>query len=164
MSNVYMIGDLHFGHKRIHKFRSRDGFADEAEHSNFICENWKGVVGKNDVVYVMGDAAMTLEGLTRFHDLPGRKILVRGNHDEFNAMAYLAVFSDVRGGFAYKGAWLSHFPIHPGELRGRVNIHGHSHCDEWGKGYINVCAEYIGYTPKLFQTIMEEYKETYSAA
>ena len=52
------------------------------------------------------------------------------------------------GLYKYKEFWLSHAPIHPCELRGKRNIHGHVHqnhvMDEHHKRdnrYINVCVE-----------------------
>ena len=150
-----MIGDLHFGHKRIADFRGRGGFADETEHSDYICEKWKHRITKHDLVFVLGDAAFNVEGLERFATLPGRKILIIGNHDQLSTNRYLEFFEKVHGFWQYKKAWLSHVPIHPGELRGRVNIHGHSHCDHWGKGYINVCAEHVEYTPQNYQSLLK---------
>lgn len=154
MSHVYFIGDTHFGHKNITRFRKE--FSSEVEHSNFICEQWCDVVTKRDIVYVMGDAAFTRQGLLRFYDLPGRKILVRGNHDELNALEYLGVFDDVCGLMQYKKSWLSHAPIHESELRGRFNVHGHCHAGGPAGLYFNVCAEHINYTPINYQVILDE--------
>lgn len=150
-----MIGDLHFGHSRIPKFRTQ--FATEQEHSDYLCERWRETVTKRDVVYVLGDAAFTREGLARFADLPGRKILVRGNHDGFKTMEYLPFFEAIEGLFPYKSAWLSHCPIHPAELRGRFNIHGHTHLGGPDGQYFNVCAEWISYTPMRFDAIRERF-------
>jgi calcineurin-like phosphoesterase family protein len=51
-------------------------------------------------------------------ELNGRKILIRGNHDNFKIGEYLKHFEDVQGICKYKGFWVSHAPIHPAELRG----------------------------------------------
>ena len=62
----------------------------------------------------------------------------------------------------YKGAWLSHAPIHPAELRGKINIHGHVHyanvLDETGKldnRYFNVSLENTGGCPIALNVIKE---------
>lgn len=125
MSNVYFIGDLHFGHANITKFRTQ--FGSEKEHRQFVMETWSECVGKRDIVYVMGDAAFTQEGLDSIGTLVGTKILVRGNHDLLPTEAYLGVFKEIYGIINYKGLWLTHAPIHPTELYGRTNVHGHCH-------------------------------------
>ncbi len=125
MSNVYFIGDLHFGHTGIHRFRTQ--FPSEQVHRQFLMDTWSDTITKRDVVYVMGDAAFTQEGLDSIGTLAGRKILVRGNHDLLPTESYLNVFEEVYGALAWKGLWLTHIPIHPSELYGRTNIHGHCH-------------------------------------
>lgn len=124
MSNVYFIGDLHFGHTNIIKFRQ---FPTEAAHRGYIMRKWIERISKRDVVYVLGDAAFTQEGLDDIDLLPGRKILVRGNHDLLPTESYMKVFEEVYGMLAFKGLWLTHAPIHPQELFGRSNVHGHCH-------------------------------------
>ena len=128
---------------------------DEAEHRAALVDCWNNVITKNDLVYVLGDAAFTLEGLETLRALPGRKILVRGNHDCLHVQMYLSVFEDIHGITKYKKVWLTHAPIHPDELRGRKNIHGHVH---WATipddRYINVSAEVIDYTPQNYQSLM----------
>lgn len=161
MSNVFFIGDLHFGHKNICKFRPK--WSTELEHRETLIENWNSVVkSSKDVVYVLGDAAFSREGLHCFHpfSMTGRKILVRGNHDELPSIEYLAIFEHILGIYKYKKQyWLTHAPIHPMELRGRINIHGHSHrvcMPEAVDGhYVNVCAEWINYTPIAYEDIRD---------
>jgi calcineurin-like phosphoesterase family protein len=125
MSNVYFIGDLHFGHANIACFRSE--FASELDHREALVDKWNRRITKRDLVFVMGDAAFTQEGLNDVGLLNGRKILVRGNHDLLPTEAYLEYFEEVYGLLKYKGLWLSHAPIHGSELWGRSNVHGHCH-------------------------------------
>jgi len=152
MSKVYVIGDLHFGHRQVTRFRKE--FESDTHHEEHIMDNWNDLITKRDIVYVMGDAAFDMVGLAKIGKLPGIKYLVRGNHDKLTAAEYLYVFDDVYGIIAHKGIWLSHAPIHVQELWGRPNIHGHVHFntipDDW---YFNVSAENIGYTPKDFYEI-----------
>ena len=125
MSNVYFIGDLHFGHSGIERFRTQ--FPSETVHRQFLMDTWQDTICNRDVVYVMGDAAFTKSGLSDIGKLSGRKILVRGNHDTLPCEDYLSVFEEVYGCLMYKRFWLTHVPIHPSELYGRTNVHGHSH-------------------------------------
>jgi len=164
MSRVYFIGDLHFGHTNVHKFRpllERFGvpIQSEQEHREEIIYRWNRVVGKRDKVYVMGDAAFTKEGLLSIEDLTGSKVLVRGNHDLLNASEYLQYFDDVVGLHRYKKFWLSHCPIHPTELRGRRNIHGHCHNGgPDGADYFNTCLEHIGYEPIEYHEMLNQWE------
>ena len=138
--SVYFTSDLHLGHKNIHNFRK--GFDSEVEHQSYISNYWNATITKRDDVYVLGDACFTMEALKLMESLPGTKHLVRGNHDELDTQAYLKVFKNVYGLKKYKEFWLSHAPIHPQELRGRVNLHGHVHYQTVpDNNYFNCCVE-----------------------
>jgi calcineurin-like phosphoesterase family protein len=138
MSEVYFCSDLHFGHKGIDRFRGLSTIQNEER----ISADWRGTVSKKDCVYVLGDAAFTRQGLDSIGKLPGRKFLVRGNHDTLSLAEYSNVFEDVYGCWKYKEFWLSHAPIHPSELRGRVNLHGHVHHNTIDDSrYFNCCPE-----------------------
>jgi calcineurin-like phosphoesterase family protein len=123
--------------------------------------NWNSVVTRRDIVWVLGDVAFTQEGFDALYELNGRKKLVRGNHDNnFKTEDWLKHFETVEGITRYKGYWLTHAPIHPTELRGKRNIHGHVHGNsirdvygEYDTRYINVCCEAVNETPILFDDI-----------
>lgn len=159
MSNVFFIGDLHFGHTHIPKFRKQ--FPTEGQHTAYIMSKWIDTVGHRDKVFVMGDAAFTKQGLDLIGTLPGRKVLIKGNHDLLPIDDYLSVFEEVHGLYHYKKFWLSHCPIHPNELHGRDNIHGHCHRGEYlgtgsfGEQYFNTCAEHLPtpYVPVDLHTV-----------
>ena len=125
MANVWFTSDLHFGHKNIQKFRLE--VTSEKDNRKRIIADWDKLVTKRDDVYVLGDAAFTMETVELFSMLAGRKFLVRGNHDELDTQVYLKHFNAVYGLKKYKEFWLSHAPIHPAELRGKINLHGHVH-------------------------------------
>lgn len=143
MANVLFCSDLHFGHKNIANFRAGEkDVTDEESHRWRICEEWRKKVTKRDVVYILGDACFTMETIFEFENLPGRKILVRGNHDLLDTQVYLKHFDGVYGLLKYKEFWLSHAPIHPLELRGKINLHGHVHYGTLpDKRYFNCCPE-----------------------
>ena len=79
MSNVWFIGDIHGGHKNVHKFRKQ--FDSEEDHYQHVKANFHKVVKKRDKVFFMGDTAFTLE---RLQDIStwvcDRKVLICGNH------------------------------------------------------------------------------------
>lgn len=172
MSRVFFIGDLHFGHKNITQLRPE--FKSIHDHDEFIISTWNDKVKKNDLVFVLGDVAFTKEGLEKVKELQGRKILLLGNHDEEDIHRYLVFFETVKGLYPYKDEtgryWLSHAPIHVQELRGRTNIHGHSHTkyvtkatsdnEDWevDDRYYNASCEIVNYEPKTTKELNSHYE------
>lgn len=150
--SVYFIGCPHVGHRNIAKYRPFVKDADD--NTRQFLEQWTKQIKKNDVVYVMGDAAFNYESLALFSNLAGRKILIKGNHDDLvNTRDQLEVFEEVYSMLKYKGMWLTHCPMHPDELRGKINIHAHVHEQTVMKGwgpwrkpdprYVNTCVDVI---------------------
>lgn len=158
MSNVYLTSDWHLGHRGITRFRPE--FESEQQHSEMIIANYLSMITKRDVVWFLGDIVFSLEYLQRIKDLPGTKKLVLGNHDvdqKIDIANLCLVYDDIYSMVNYKGAWLSHAPIHPDELRGKVNIHGHCHSHKIpDKRYINVCPEHTAYAPIRFDRAMSK--------
>jgi len=141
VANVWFCSDLHFGHKKIGGFRY--GYADSEEaNRKRISDDWRKSVTKRDIVYVLGDACFTMDTVEDFKNLPGKKILIRGNHDLLDTQVYLKYFESVFGLLKYKEFWLSHAPIHPNELRSKINLHGHVHYqDVDDQRYFNMSVE-----------------------
>lgn len=88
MSNTYFTSDLHFGHKRIltyenvpHRQYSNVDDMDEA-----IIASWNSTVEPSDTVYILGDFSFRKhsETLDILRKLKGKKVLVKGNHDNLN--------------------------------------------------------------------------------
>ncbi|MCP4393916.1 MAG: hypothetical protein GY804_06565 [Alphaproteobacteria bacterium] len=162
MGQVFVISDLHFGHKNIMNFAGdyRHG-NDFIENIHYTVELWNKVVSKRDKVYVLGDVCFDEFWLGTMHEMNGRKVLIRGNHDDrIKTEKFLAYFESVEGMVRYKGYWLTHAPIHPAELRGKKNIHGHVHQNSILNGYnladdryINVCIENTGGAPISMERI-----------
>jgi len=163
MSRVYVISDLHLGHKKILEFEgmNREGSTVE-EHDAILADKWASVINKRDLVYVLGDVAWTTQDLMPMRGWPGRKILVRGNHDKMHVAVYLTVFEDVLGVLKRDHVWLSHCPIAWQELRGCKSVHGHTHStlmrDHYhqpDERYINVCVEQTGGYPVDFHEVIK---------
>lgn len=84
---IFAIGDLHLSFdNRIEK--PMDIFGDSwSDHASRVKENWLAKVSEDDLVIVAGDISWglrleeTLMDLQWISDLPGKKVLVRGNHD-----------------------------------------------------------------------------------
>ena len=161
MSIVRFCSDLHFGHKKITSFTDglRTGEC-HVENATNIIRNWNSVVRKRDTTWVLGDVAFTREGLEWLGELAGQKRLILGNHDEYPLEEYFKYFDTIHSLVRYKEYWLSHAPIHPAELRGNLNIHGHVHQKSIRDGYsqrdqryINVSMEAINETPVTLDAI-----------
>lgn len=147
MSGVYFIGDLHFGHKNICNFRDGLGLKTEEEHREFLIDKWNKKVSKRGLVYILGDAVFGVEYLKDLGRLNGSKKIILGNHD-LPAWHFEPYCTEIAGFKKYKEFWLSHAPIHPEELRGKFNIHGHVHYKSLDDGrYINVSCENVNYEP-----------------
>ncbi|MBL4940500.1 MAG: hypothetical protein JKY81_02410 [Colwellia sp.] len=147
MSKVYFTSDWHFGHKNINKFRCKNkgffrDFEDEADHCAWLIEEVLLKVRKRDTIYMLGDMAFNEDALRVIGSLPGRKVLIKGNHDVKKSDYYSKVYDLVYGIHRYKHLWLTHAPIHPSELRGKFNFHGHTHFNVIpDHDYFNCCVE-----------------------
>ena len=82
---VFFTSDTHFDHTSILRHCNRP-FGDIEEMNQALIENWNRVVGKNDLVFHLGDFAFGgAEVWNRFLDqLNGRIVLVVGNHDIYH--------------------------------------------------------------------------------
>ncbi|WP_129600847.1 metallophosphoesterase [Anaerophilus nitritogenes] len=82
---LFSIGDLHLS-LSVHKPMDIFGYQWENHHEK-IKENWLQTISEEDTVLIPGDISwgMTLKEATKdlkwIDDLPGKKILLRGNHD-----------------------------------------------------------------------------------
>jgi len=153
VSHVYVTSDWHIGHTGVHeKFRTQ--FVSLLDHDDYILRRARQSVTKKDVLIVLGDITWTTAGIHKIKEaeFPCKLIMVGGNHDTLPVEDYLYVFDEVRGVYAYKRFWLTHMPVHPNELLGRTNVHGHCHRGgPWEtheeKGYYNAILEFNDYAP-----------------
>lgn len=142
----YYIGDLHLG------WRSQFGtgvnydnrpFCSLEEMHNVILSKWNKKVTNGDTVYFIGDTAMRGHNddvIALVAQLKGRKVLVKGNHDDLSDYRYKQLFSEIVSykeitdsvqGKTYKLV-LSHFPIMfwSGQHRGSILLYAHTHDTE----------------------------------
>ena len=143
MSAKWYIADIHFGHINILGYCGRP-FDTIEEHDQTLITNWNNRVGKNDLVYILGDFTLSThnETIKAYADqLNGIKILIKGNHDK-NKMPEgvfdeITLYKEIRDGdykvilFHYAiESWLHRFAK---DNRGEnpkiktVHLHGHSH-------------------------------------
>lgn len=180
--NMWIISDTHFTHGAMLRFKREDGeplrvFSSIEEMDETMVENWNRVVKPQDHCYHLGDVAMRKEHLKIIKRLNGKKRLIFGNHDIFEAKYYFeAGFQKVMGMRVLGGMLFTHVPIHPNSLgRFSVNVHGHIHdslvikrdqailmdAEEWSvdKRYFNACVERNNYTPIALEEIKKFIKQ-----
>lgn len=166
MSRLMLMSDLHLGHKNICKYRTQ--FSSEDEHHNTIFENLATNINKRDTLYLLGDVAFTPYWLNKIASIKCyHKVLICGNHDTERGIKMedlVDVYDNVYSLISKRNYWLSHCPIHPQEIRGKLgNIHGHTHnrkimngAGEESSKYINACVEHTDYKPIEFNELVGE--------
>lgn len=161
MSKVFFISDLHLGHKNAINWRTE--FKSPEEHDSLIYKNILKCAGKRNILWLLGDCFMHESTLGMFHEIRrqfDQVHMVLGNHDTDKLARQLYLFdileecTSAHGLHKRYGAWLSHAPIHPQELRGKFNIHGHVHTNTVpDPRYVNVSAEMVDYKPITLEDV-----------
>lgn len=133
--NTWIISDTHFGHANIIEFCSRP-FRDVAHMDRVMYERWWARVRAEDIVYHLGDVMLTSrktdEELRKFiTGLPGKKILILGNHDK-SAQRMMEFGFDyacdgVKITYRNHNLYLTHKPMTFAPLGCDYVLHGHIH-------------------------------------
>ena len=166
--NIFIIGDPHFMHRNIIKYCNRP-FETVEEMNETLIKNWNKVVGKYDIVYILGDFALCGKDkiIEIASQLNGRKRLILGNHDGASIETYKAAFEYVYNHSIILDEFfiLSHYPqfVTPNGLY--ANIHGHIHnnpeyVDHSARSFC-ACVERpeMNYTPIEFEAIKQFMKK-----
>lgn len=135
----YYISDLHLFHENAIRFDQRP-FESVQQMHDTILKNWNNRVMNGDYVYILGDVSMRgkNEDLIAFvARLKGRKVLIRGNHDDVSDYRYQQLFAEICDykeihdsiGKEKYGLVLSHYPIFSWKNmgRGKILLYGHTH-------------------------------------
>lgn len=82
---IFAIGDLHFDNTGE---KPMDVFGENwLNHEEKIIDNWKSIIKDDDLTLLAGDISWALkleeayEDLLKIDELPGTKIIIKGNHD-----------------------------------------------------------------------------------
>jgi calcineurin-like phosphoesterase family protein len=126
-----------------------------------IKRNWLSLVRPDDLVIHLGDVAFTFVPLKEWmEELPGRKILVRGNHDSHTVSWYMNNgFSFACDGLVLSGIYFTHRPVPILPENTSLNIHGHCH-NRWPRGLRKYphsrlfALEYEGYKPRILSSFL----------
>ncbi|HOS81634.1 MAG TPA: metallophosphoesterase family protein [Methanolinea sp.] len=154
---MFLVSDLHINHARIIGYCNRP-YRSVSEMNRDLVSRWNSVVGAGDTVYCLGDFCMRGNPVPWIRALRGRKVFIRGNHD--NALLRARHHSVISyGGYTF---YLVHDPCDvPDSWKGWV-IHGHTHNNRMDihpfingiRRTINVSCECTGYTPVSLDRII----------
>jgi calcineurin-like phosphoesterase family protein len=161
--NIFFVSDHHMSHSKPYDtFKRNDGrflryeFANAQEGNEAMIDRHNAVVKDVDRVYFVGDFCFHKRDLSLLDRMKGRKVLIKGNHDNLELKEYLPYFDDIRGVHQFAGVLIAHIPIHPDSLgRWGFQVHGHLHANrvmtafgaKEDSRYFNVSVECINYTP-----------------
>ena len=138
---LFFTSDTHFGHRNIIKYCQRP-FSCIEEMDDALIANWNRVVGKDDIIFHLGDFAMggSAEWSRLLHNLNGRIYLILGNHDMktigagFSRLEGVAMqmLINVKGQIIY----LNHYPFlcYGGAYRNTWQLYGHVHTCHANRG------------------------------
>lgn len=143
----YYISDLHLFHENAIRFDQRPFTSIEQMHDT-ILKNWNDRVMNGDYVYILGDVSLRGKNedlIALVARLKGRKVLIRGNHDDVSDYRYQQLFTEICDykeiydsiGKDKYGLILSHYPIFSWKNmgRGKILLYGHTHESEEDRFY-----------------------------
>ena len=131
---LFFTADTHWGHRNIIKYCQRP-FSCIEEMDDALITNWNRVVGKDDIIFHLGDFAMggSAEWSRLLQKLNGKIYLILGNHDMktigagFSRLEGVAMqmLINVKGQKIY----LNHYPFlcYGGAYRNTWQLYGHVH-------------------------------------
>ena len=153
----FFTADTHFADEPVRRFFDRPFASVEAMDAAMIAR--AGVVGPDDDLWIIGDFAACESDAGRmaaqagFAALPGRKHLVRGNHDPdwlVRALPWASVHDLVEIGIGERRFVLCHYPLVTwnGARAGAIQLFGHVHTRWRGaEGQVNVGVDQWDFAP-----------------
>lgn len=120
-----ILSDTHFFHENIVEYCKRPW-----NYMDLIIYNWKSAVTHRDITIHLGDVHFGTKAqlTTILSKIPGRKFLVRGNHDHFTDSAFMDCgFDGVFDAITIGDALLTHEPTFICGGVHKWNVHGHLH-------------------------------------
>lgn len=150
----WIVSDTHFLHANIVEFCQRP-----RNHNEVMRDNWTRVVGPDDQVLHLGDLVLGKRAdaealLSGENELPGRKYLIKGNHDKRSRSFYKGLGFEVIDPFVMShGGWdfhFTHYPMKSVPVKA-INVHGHIHnnfVEGLGRQHVNMSVEVRNFTPQ----------------
>lgn len=144
----WAITDTHMNHEAMVSRLQRP-----KNFSNLIAKNWKDMVSNKDTVIHLGDVSWDDKGMKKILKLPGKKLLLRGNHDhktfqEYMDMGWYFAAESLELKFDRLTILFTHAPTW--NHQASINIHGHFHDlhrEDFTRLYLPLSLESMGYKP-----------------
>lgn len=180
---IFFCSDLHFFHHNVMDFCYRP-FTSIEEMNQKLIENWNSVVGKDDVVFCLGDFCFgdTEKWKSVLEQLNGNIYLAKGNHDDDMPAGIREYFKDIQYQYQIKienqRIILNHYPLlcYAGSYKEvqnnpTWNLFGHVHSGPLSigrdKSRLSVCfpeqydvgVDNNNYFPISFHQVMEKIKQ-----
>lgn len=167
MSRVWFTADTHFGHANVIKYCNRP-FASADQMDAHMIAAWNAVVARNDIVYHLGDFAISRDPRTVrriFQQLNGSKFLVLGNHDSAATLALPWAKKDHIQFKTVDGIQIvmCHYAMRvwPSQHHGAIQLYGHSHGNLPGThASCDVGVDSWGFAPVSIEDIKRRLVET----
>jgi len=160
----WIITDTHFNHKYVVEEGGRP-----LDHSEQLIQNCKRLIAAQDTTYHLGDVIFNRMSMLKemLDVIPGRKILVRGNHDhKTNGWYERNGFHFVADYITLGNVILSHKPLERFPDGAEYNIHGHQHNDAHRlaesshyydtRRHFKLALEDVGYKPVQMQQFLAD--------
>lgn len=182
---IWFTSDTHFRHKNIISHcpeRANIGQFDICDldaHDLWIIEKWNKTVGKNDIVYIIGDFSFaTSEWVKKLcGKLKGKKYLIVGNHDKsseklegyFKDIKLIKCVTFKKSNFVFLEedfqVCMCHYAmvVWPSKHYGCVQVCGHSHgkLDEFNEESTDLRVD-VGWDSKLGNYDLVSLEKLYS--
>lgn len=132
MTQIFFTSDTHFGHWNIVKYCGRP-FKSIEEHDEKLIQRWNNRVGKNDLVYHLGDFCFgsTRKAEEYLDRLNGKKFLIMGNHDRQSVKAKgwekVTPYHEIKVGTQQIVLFHYRMVVWNRKHYGAWALHGHSH-------------------------------------
>lgn len=167
LDDFFITSDTWFGRKNILEIAKRSKFKSVEEMNSKLIENWNKKVGKNDIVFHLGNFAW--DPLTAKQVAPllnGQIYFILGNDDKpvlhiHQEYDHINVLDNQIIILPHNDVVLSHYPLRmwAGQDTGTMHIHGHAiyslPTDLINENRVNVCSDYWNYAPIKLSTIKE---------
>ena len=125
---IFVTSDTHLFHSNIIEYEGRPD-----NYNELIIENWNRHVTDDDLVIHLGDFALT-DSITMkktIMSLPGRKVIVRGNHDKsipwFMSNGFAFACNSFSWRYSNHHILFTHMPKEHMSGDYSLNVHGHLH-------------------------------------
>jgi len=167
MRSIFLTSDQHYDDENARRWGHRP-FDTVEEMNEAMVERWNAIVGKDDLVYHLGDFSVTDEGLEFASRLNGDIELIVGNHDlkrdprqlrrAFSNIRHDPFSISVQDGDDEVLLWLCHYPLQRRfsiDERPCYCVTGHVH-GLWriARNMVNVGVENWNYAPISLEEVL----------